>query len=108
MTMTTELDELMPDEKALFSVVHPLDDVPEEKVDTENLGPMHMTRTVRSAFVRPTRLPAVDVRTARISEFCNSPARYTRRLRNKRRERNDAFLQTDDRKHNAHGSVGAE
>ena len=26
-----------------FLVVHPLDDVPEEKIDTENLGPMAMT-----------------------------------------------------------------
>ena len=28
-------------------MVHPLDDVAEEKVDTEHLGPMAMTRTVR-------------------------------------------------------------
>jgi len=27
--------------------VHPLDDVPEEKVDTEHLGPMQMTKTLR-------------------------------------------------------------
>ncbi len=30
-----------------FVVVHPLDDVPEEKVDIESLGPMPMTATVR-------------------------------------------------------------
>jgi hypothetical protein len=30
-----------------FTVVHPLDDVPEEKVDTDHLGPMRITRTVR-------------------------------------------------------------
>jgi hypothetical protein len=30
-----------------YLVVHPLDDVPEEKVNTENLGRMQMTRTVR-------------------------------------------------------------
>lgn len=30
-----------------FLVVHPLDDLPEEKVDTEKLGPMAMTATVR-------------------------------------------------------------
>jgi hypothetical protein len=32
---------------AEFVVVHPLDDVPEEKVETEHLGPIQMTRTVR-------------------------------------------------------------
>jgi hypothetical protein len=32
---------------ACYFVVHPLDDVPEEKVDTDNLGRMQMTRTVR-------------------------------------------------------------
>ena len=30
-----------------FLVVHPLDDRPEEKVDTNNLGPMAMTRSVK-------------------------------------------------------------
>jgi len=30
-----------------FVVIHPLDDVPEAKVDTEALGPMAMTRAVR-------------------------------------------------------------
>jgi hypothetical protein len=30
-----------------FVVVHPLDDIPERKVDTEGLGPMPMTRSVR-------------------------------------------------------------
>jgi len=30
-----------------FVVVHPLDDVPEAKVDTESLGPMPMTTSVR-------------------------------------------------------------
>lgn len=34
-------------EAAGFTIVHPLDDQPEKKVDTENLGPMPMTRTVR-------------------------------------------------------------
>jgi len=34
-----------------FVVIHPLDDVPEEKVDTENLGPMPMTRTVRISLL---------------------------------------------------------
>jgi len=47
MTLTTEFDEMTQQERRFFSVVHPLDDQPEEKVDTEHLGPMRMTRTVR-------------------------------------------------------------
>ncbi|HUJ23283.1 MAG TPA: hypothetical protein VLX58_17240 [Bryobacteraceae bacterium] len=47
MTLTTEFDEMTKEERRFFSVVHPLDDGPEEKVDTEHLGPMKMTRTVR-------------------------------------------------------------
>ena len=34
-----------------FVVIHPLDDVPEEKVDTESLGPMAMTTSVRISLV---------------------------------------------------------
>jgi len=34
-------------ERPRFYVVHPLDDVPEKKRDTEALGPMPMTRSVR-------------------------------------------------------------
>jgi len=34
-----------------YLVVHPLDDRPEEKVDTEMLGPMPMTRTVRLSLL---------------------------------------------------------
>lgn len=34
-----------------FLVVHPLDDLPEAKVDTEALGPMPMTRTVRASLL---------------------------------------------------------
>ena len=34
-----------------FLVVHPLDDVPETKVDTESLGPMSMTRSVRLSLL---------------------------------------------------------
>ena len=47
MTLTTEFDEMTQQERRFFSVVHPLDDGPEKKVDTEHLGPMKMTRTVR-------------------------------------------------------------
>jgi hypothetical protein len=34
-----------------FVVVHPLDDVPEEKVSVESLGPMPMTRSVRLSLM---------------------------------------------------------
>ena len=47
MTLTTESDDVAKEGRQIFSVVHPLDDGPEEKVDTEHLGPMRMTRTVR-------------------------------------------------------------
>ena len=47
MTLTTELDDLTQNEQTFFTVVHPLDDEMEEKVDTEHLGPMRMTKIVR-------------------------------------------------------------
>jgi hypothetical protein len=47
MTNPIELDEL----GNHFVVVHPLDDVPEAKVDTENLGPMAMTASVRISLL---------------------------------------------------------
>ena len=47
MTATTERNELELEESVLFTIVHPLDDAPEQKVDTEHLGPMQMTKTVR-------------------------------------------------------------
>ncbi|HZT30125.1 MAG TPA: hypothetical protein VFA33_09605 [Bryobacteraceae bacterium] len=34
-----------------FVVIHPLDDAPEAKVDTESLGPMPMTRSVRISLL---------------------------------------------------------
>ena len=34
-----------------FVVIHPLDDVREEKVDTESLGPMAMTWSVRISLL---------------------------------------------------------
>ena len=34
-----------------FVVVHPLDDLPEEKVDIESLGPMPMTASVRISLL---------------------------------------------------------
>ncbi len=34
-----------------FVVIHPLDDVPEQKIDTEALGPMAMTRSVKISLL---------------------------------------------------------
>ena len=34
-----------------FLVIHPLDDVREQKVETEHLGPMKMTATVRISLL---------------------------------------------------------
>ena len=34
-----------------YIVVHPLDDIPEEKVDTDTLGPMAMTASVRWSLI---------------------------------------------------------
>jgi len=44
-TMVTEV----PDDH--FVVVHPLDDVPEQKVDTSTLGPMPMTASVKISLM---------------------------------------------------------
>jgi hypothetical protein len=41
------LDDATADPRRPYLVVHPLDDVPEEKIDTEHPGPMQMTKTVR-------------------------------------------------------------
>jgi hypothetical protein len=47
MVTTTEFDNTAQEVRPFFERVHPLDDVPEEKVDIEHLGPMRMTKTVR-------------------------------------------------------------
>ena len=41
----------METKKNHFVVVHPLDDLPEAKVDMESLGPMAMTRSVRLSLL---------------------------------------------------------
>jgi hypothetical protein len=46
-----DLETRMETRKDHFVVVHPLDDVRETKVDTEALGPMPMTRTVRLSLL---------------------------------------------------------
>jgi hypothetical protein len=46
-----DLETRMETRKDHFVVVHPLDDVLETKVDTEALGPMPMTRTVRLSLL---------------------------------------------------------
>ncbi len=48
MAGTMELEEA---KKNYFVVIHPLDDLPEEKVDTEGLGPMPMTMSVRLSLM---------------------------------------------------------
>ncbi len=48
-TMTNPIE--MPELANHFVVIHPLDDVPEVKVDTENLGPMAMTASVRISLL---------------------------------------------------------
>ncbi|MFI5117328.1 MAG: hypothetical protein ACHP8B_11605 [Terriglobales bacterium] len=48
LTMDVNLNEL-PENR--YVVVHPLDDVPEEKVDTETLGPMPMTISVKLSLL---------------------------------------------------------
>jgi hypothetical protein len=47
----TDFEELNERERKLFVVVHPLDDQPEKKVNTENLGPMRMTLAVRLSLL---------------------------------------------------------
>jgi hypothetical protein len=43
-TMNVDLNELPENH---YVVVHPLDDQPEEKIDTSSLGPMPMTTSVK-------------------------------------------------------------
>ena len=45
--MLVDLEDMMLEESKSYAVVHPLDDDPEEKVQTDHLGPMRMTSTVR-------------------------------------------------------------
>ena len=47
MTNPIELNEMINH----FVVIHPLDDAPEQKVDTESLGPMEMTASVRLSLL---------------------------------------------------------
>ena len=50
--MATMLDTLNPEDfQNHFVVIHPLDDVPEQKVDTTSLGAIPMTRTVRISLM---------------------------------------------------------
>ncbi len=48
-TMTNAIETN--EQKHHFVVIHPLDDVPEEKVDIASLGPMPMTTSVRISLV---------------------------------------------------------
>jgi hypothetical protein len=46
--MDVKMDEIPENH---YVVVHPLDDVPEEKVDTSQLGPMPMTMSVKLSLI---------------------------------------------------------
>jgi len=50
MTATSVLDREERDDQQFFAIVHPLDDKPEKKMDTEHLGPMPLTATVRTCL----------------------------------------------------------
>ena len=47
-TMDANLNDLPENH---YLVVHPLNDVPEEKIDTSNLGPMAMTTSVKLSLL---------------------------------------------------------
>jgi hypothetical protein len=50
--MATTMNPIDRNEAAnYFLVVHPLDDAPEQKVDTDSLGPMPMTASVRVSLL---------------------------------------------------------
>lgn len=51
MTSVQPVVELNRRKEDLFLVIHPLDDLPEQKVDTAHLGPMPMTRSVRCSLM---------------------------------------------------------
>ena len=38
-------------EQVRYVVIHPLDDAPEQKIDTESLGPMPMTKSVKVSLM---------------------------------------------------------
>jgi hypothetical protein len=45
------LTQTLNEDLECYVVVHPLDDLPEEKVDTESLGPMPMTASVKWSLI---------------------------------------------------------
>lgn len=47
MTANTERNDMELEDSMIFTIIHPLDDAPEQKVDIECLGPIKMTRSVR-------------------------------------------------------------
>jgi hypothetical protein len=51
MTSVQPVVELERRKEDWFLVIHPLDDLPEQKVDTAHLGPMLMTRSVRFSLM---------------------------------------------------------
>lgn len=51
MATTARMMEMEEAKKNHFVVIHPLDDLPEQKVDTESLGPMALTRSARLSLL---------------------------------------------------------
>ena len=48
---TATLEDASRNRTARLEVIHPLDDVPEQKVESENLGLILMTPTVRASLI---------------------------------------------------------
>ena len=57
-TMDVDLNDLPENH---YVVVHPLDDIPEEKVDTETLGPIAMTTSVKLSLLALRRYLVIMV-----------------------------------------------
>jgi hypothetical protein len=46
-----EVTKPIQDRSSYFLVVHPLDDIPEQKLDSDHLSPMEMTLSVRWSLI---------------------------------------------------------
>jgi hypothetical protein len=46
-----EITKSIQDKSSYFLVVHPLDDIPEQKLDSDHLSPMEMTLSVRWSLI---------------------------------------------------------
>jgi len=55
------MSHVLNEEMEGYIVIHPLDDVPEEKVDTESLGPMPMTSSVKWSLISLRAYPVLMI-----------------------------------------------